>query len=287
MTHERTINRVSTVPPVGPGFGGPSHTATPVIEPGNFAATDPFFLMMEDRISRSGPFGGEHPHAGLETVTFMLDGTMDDLGGNLHVGDVEWMTAGAGIVHAEETVVSEDMRLLQLWVVLPQDKRQIAPRVQILACDRMPVREGPGAQARVYSGRSGEIEAATVNAVPVTLVDIRLEPGACFEQDVPASYNGFILVLEGLVLAGAASTSVSAGQVGWSNPVAASGASGLVLRAGEKGTRILFCAGQPQNSEIAARGPFLAGSEAELNGYFSAYRQGRFPRASSMRTAHV
>ncbi|WP_239798130.1 pirin family protein [Candidatus Nitrotoga arctica] len=117
--------------------------------------------------------GGEHPHAGLETVTFMLSGTMEDLGGKLLEGDVEWMTAGRGIIHAEKAVVSEGMRLLQLWVVLPENQRHIAPRVQLLARDRMPVRQEPGSEARLYSGRSGGLEAATINAIPVTSIDIR------------------------------------------------------------------------------------------------------------------
>ena len=65
MPLSRTISRIVTVPPVGPGFGGPAHTAAAVISPGDFAATDPFFLMMDDRISVAGLFGDAHPHAGL------------------------------------------------------------------------------------------------------------------------------------------------------------------------------------------------------------------------------
>ena len=64
--HERIIDRLLTEPSIGPGFGGPAHTAATIIAPGDFGASDPFFLMIDDRISQSGPFGGEHPHAGLE-----------------------------------------------------------------------------------------------------------------------------------------------------------------------------------------------------------------------------
>jgi hypothetical protein len=76
MPLSRKISRVVTVPPIGPGFAGPAHIATTVIPPGDFEATDPFFRMMDDRVSVAGQFGGEHPHAGLETVTFILSGTM-------------------------------------------------------------------------------------------------------------------------------------------------------------------------------------------------------------------
>lgn len=283
----RTIDRIVTVPPAGPGFGGDAHTAAPVIAPGEFEATDPFFLMMDDRISRAGPFGEEHPHAGLETITFILEGASEDLGGRLEKGDVEWMTAGAGIVHAEELVVTSGMRLLQLWVVLPENQRQVSPRVQILSQDRMQVRRERGVEARVYSGRSGDIVASATNAVPMTLVDIRLEPGTGFEQLMPSSFRGFIVVLDGEVEAGTPLTSVHAGQVGWTHPVMESGESSLAIVSGKTGARFLLYAGEPQNIRLAARGPFIAGSEAELNSLFASYRNGRFPRASSIPAMHA
>lgn len=283
MSLSRKIERIVTVPPVGPGFGGPAHSAAEVISPGDFKTTDPFFLMMDDRISVGGPFGGEHPHAGLETVTFMLRGTMEDLGGKLFEGDVEWMTAGGGIVHSEQAVVSEDMRLLQLWIVLPENQRHIAPRVQRLGRDQMPVRQEPGVEARIYSGRSGGIEATTTNAVPITLLDVRLQPGAAFEQKLPSSYNGFLFVLEGSLTAGYPPVSLAAGQVGWLDRPSHASASVLNFRSGKVPTRVLLYAGEPQNISLAARGPFIAGSEAELAEYFAEYRRGSFPRASTFR----
>ena len=283
MRLSRNISRVVTVPPVGPGFDGPAHTAAEVIPPGDFAATDPFFLMMDDRISIGGQFGGEHPHAGLETVTFMLNGTMQDLGGKISEGDVEWMTAGGGIVHSEEAAVSEGMRLLQLWVVLPEDQRHIAPRVQFLSRKRMPVRREPGVEARIYSGRSGEMESTTTNVVPITLLDVRLEAGATFEQELPSSYNAFLFVLEGELTAGDPPVAIAAGQVGWLDRPEHAGTGVVNLRSGEATTRVLFYAGERQNINLVARGPFIAGSEAELAGYFAAYRSGSFPRASKFR----
>ena len=120
MTLLRHIARVVTPPPVGPGFAGPRHTATLVIPPGDFAATNPFFLLADDRTEIGGQFGEAHPHAGLETVTFMLSGSFEDQEGRLDVGDVEWMTSGRGVVHGQDTVTSDRMRLLQLWIVLPK-----------------------------------------------------------------------------------------------------------------------------------------------------------------------
>ena len=284
MLLSRTISRIVTVPPVGPGFGGPAHTAAAVISPGDFAATDPFFLMMDDRISVGGRFGDAHPHAGLETVTFMLSGTMEDLGGKLGEGDVEWMTAGGGIIHSEQAVVSHGLRLLQLWVVLPEERRHIAPRVQLLARDQMPVRHEPGVEARLYSGRTGEIDAMTVNEVPITLLDVRLQPRTTFEQQLPSSYNGFLFILEGALAAGDPPVSLAAGQVGWLDRVSTTASSVLSLRASDQATRVLLYAGEPQNTTIASRGPFIAGSETELAEYFAEFRRGRFARASTMRS---
>ena len=247
-------------------------------------STDPFFLMADDNVTLGGPFGEAHPHAGLETVTFMLNGFMEDGAGRVEDGDVEWMTAGSGIVHNKDTVVSTGMRLFQLWLILPERDRNMTPRVQILKRDEMPLRREPGVEARVYSGRSGGAESTTRNAVPVTLVDIRLEPGAAFSQDLPASYNGFVVGLEGAAAAGDRSATISTGSVGWTHPVAVEGESRLRMTAGASGARILLYAGQPQKIPVVARGPFIAGSAQELEGYYRSYRHGEFPFAEALPT---
>jgi len=280
--HDRQINEATAIPPLGPGFAGNQHTAALVIAPGDLPSTDPFFLMADDNVTAAGPFGEAHPHAGLETVTFMLNGFMEDGAGRVEEGDVEWMTAGSGIIHNEETVVSAGMRLFQLWLILPERDRNMPPRVQILKRDEMPVRLEPGVEARVYSGRSGDVASTTMNAVPVTLVDIRLQPGAGFEQDLPASYNGFVVGLEGEALVGDRSSVISVRSVGWTHPVAEEGESRLRLTAGPLGARILVYAGQPQNIRVAARGPFIAGSAQELESYYRSYRHGEFPHAETL-----
>ncbi|GGD54694.1 pirin family protein [Croceicoccus pelagius] len=281
MLH-RSIDRVTVIPPLGPGFDGERHKATLVVAPGNFLVTDPFFLMADDHITLEGRFGEAHPHAGLETVTFMLNGTMEDTGGRLAAGDVEWMTAGSGIVHSEDAKVSTGMRIFQLWLVLPVEQRNMPPRVQILQRAAMPVHVEPGVEAIVYSGRLGDAEAPTKNAVPVTLADIRLEPGATFAPELPAVYNAFAVLIDGEVTAGTVDERLSTNMVGWSSPVG-DGSSTLALRAGMNGARLLLYAGQPQKTDVVAHGPFIAGSLEELAGYYADYRHGRFPHASTMR----
>lgn len=278
----RSINRFTRIPALGPGFGGDRHKAALVIAPGDLPATDPFFLMADDNITREGRFGESHPHAGLETVTFMLNGTMEDTGGRLEEGDVEWMTAGSGIVHSENATVSTGMRLFQLWLILPEAQRNMPPRVQILRRAEMPVHTGLGIVATVYSGKSGSAVAPTMNAVPITLIDIRLGPRATFTPELPASYNAFVVGIAGDLEAGATAETLAEGTVGWTGPMG-DGDSLLTLRAGHGGARVLLYGGQPQNISVVAKGPFIAGSQNELAGYFSAYRQGKFPHAGTMR----
>ncbi len=112
---------------------------------------------------------------------------------------------------------------------------------------------------------------------------MRLEPNASFEQDLPASYNGFIVVIEGAVGAGDPAKTLVKDQVGWLDRPTGADASALRLRAAGTPARVLIYAGEPQQMRLAARGPFIAGSEAELAGYFAAYRRGEFPYASSLR----
>jgi len=212
----------------------------------------------------------------------MLSGFMEDTGGRLEEGDVEWMTAGSGIVHAENTMVSAGMRLFQLWLILPEAERNMPPRVQILRRDAMPVHTEPGVTATVYSGKLGQAAAPTQNAVPVTLVDIEMQPGATFALPLSASYNAFAVVIDGEVDAGAEDHHLATGSVGWTSP--AHGDEGVLkLTAHENGARLLVYAGQPQNIEVVSQGPFIAGSREELAGYYATYRMGEFPHAGTMR----
>lgn len=277
----RSIDRATRIPPLGPGFGGDRHKAALVVPPGDLTRTDPFFLVADDHITLEGRFGESHPHAGLETVTFMLNGSMQDTGGRLEEGDVEWMTAGSGIVHSENAVVSTGMRLFQLWLILPEAQRNMAPRVQILRRDSMPTYVAAGVVARVYSGSLGEAVAPTLNAVPTTLIDIRLDPGAIFKPELPASYNAFIVGIEGEFNAGENEV-LGVNGVGWTGPQG-EGQSFLKLQAGLSGARLLLYAAQPQNISVVSQGPFIAGSRTELAGYYDAYRHGRFPHAGTMR----
>src|SRR5271154_2048357 len=115
----RTLSRTDATPAPAPGFIGEGHTAVEVVRPSALAASDPFVLLMDDRLDMPTrrQIGGAHPHAGLETVTFVLEGTLHDRDeGPLAAGDLVWMTAGRGIIHNEAVEVSGRSRILQLWI---------------------------------------------------------------------------------------------------------------------------------------------------------------------------
>src|SRR5207237_146276 len=151
-----------------------------------------------------------------------------------------------------------------------------APRFETIARADAPVRHEPGVDVRVYSGSSGDARAPTRNYVPVTLADIALDSGATVEQDLPASYNGFVYVLEGAVRAGDGDTPLGTGQVGWMDR--ASGASSVLrLTAGDAGARVVLYAGEPTNVPIVMHGPFVGETRADLVRVSNDYIARKFP----------
>ena len=284
MSNQRGISRVVKVPPAAPGFVGPGHLAAPVVSSDNFEMTDPFILMMDDHLDIGNrPVGGPHPHAGFETVTLILDGAIYDRdeGGTLNAGEVQWMTAGSGVIHNEDVKTKGRVRLLQLWLTLPKNERWTAPAFQAIHADSIPVRHEPGAAIRVYSGSSRGIHSGTRNRVPVTMVEINLEPDAAIEQEVPASYNGFAFVIDGSVQIG--ETVLNAGQVGWLDGPSDKGVSVLHVAAGKSRARLILYAGQPQGHAIVSYGPFIGDSKQDIARLFTEYQAGHFPRLSELR----
>jgi redox-sensitive bicupin YhaK (pirin superfamily) len=284
---DRGIGRVVTTALPSPGFIGDGHIAVSVVNPDEFARNDPFIVLMDDRIDLEPgrELGGAHPHGGFETVTFVVEGELRDRDeGTLKTGDVLWMTAGSGVIHNENVMSLGKSRILQLWLTLPHDERWAAPRFEHIARDAAPVRREPGVEARVYSGSSGSVRATTHNYVPVTLVDIQLQPSARFEQALPDSYNGFLYVLDGAVSVGAERTGLSAGQVGWlAGPLVNTSNGGAVrITAGKDGARLVLYAGERQGVPIVMHGPFVGENRAAIMRLSRAYLEGNLPRMSEL-----
>jgi redox-sensitive bicupin YhaK (pirin superfamily) len=284
---DRGIARVVTTAAPSPGFIGEGHTAVAVVDPNEFVRNDPFIVLMDDRIDLEPgrEAGGAHPHGGFETVTFVVEGELRDRDeGTLRTGDLLWMTAGSGVIHNEKVVPLGKSRILQLWLTLPQSERWAAPRFEHITRDSAPLRREPGVEARVYSGNSGSVRGTAHNYVPVTLVDIRLEPGARFEQELSDSYNGFLYVLDGAVSVGADRTRLSEGQVGWLAGSLVNTSSGGVVRitAGEEGARLVLYAGERQGVPIVMHGPFVGESRDDIGRLSRLYTEGKMPRISEL-----
>ncbi|MFL5499968.1 MAG: pirin-like C-terminal cupin domain-containing protein, partial [Gemmatimonadaceae bacterium] len=170
------------------------------------------------------------------------------------------------------------------WLTLPRSSRWSAPRFEYISRDSAPIRTEPGVEARVYSGSSGAARAQTHNYVPVTLIDVRLQPGARFEQELPDSYNGFIYVLDGDVSVGDRNTSVAGGQVGWlaAADAGSSQNSSLSFVAGDEGARVLLYAGERQGVPIVQHGPFVGESRNDIVRLSQVYMSGKMPRISEL-----
>jgi len=283
MTFRGLARRRRLAPPHA-GFAGPGHTAVEVLGSSAFDANDPFVFLMDDRLDfcPGQRLGGGHPHAGLETVTFVLDGSLDDRDeGLLQPGDAVWMTAGRGIVHNENVFATGPGRFLQLWITLPERERDAAPRLDVLRRADMPVYHAAGVEARLYSGSTNGLTSPTRNHVPVTLVDIRLEAGASFDQELPASYNGFLFPLEGEVHVVDAKKPLCVGEVGWLDKDCVAPTL-LRIVGGNEGARVLLYAGLRQNEPMIQHGPFVAGSADAIQRMYRDYRAGRFVRVSML-----
>ena len=256
-----------------------------VLRPGRLAESDPFVLLMDDRLDLPArrQIGGAHPHAGLETVTLVLEGAVHDRDeGTLSAGDAVWMTAGRGVIHNEHVEAEGNVRILQLWIGLPTRAREAEPSLQVLRRGSLPVRREPGVEVRVYSGRSGQAEAPTQNLVPVTLLEILLEPGATLTQELPASYNGFLYVIEGALAGGADAQAMKKGDVAWLERTTATGSSTLTVSAAAEGARVVLYAGEPQKEPLIQRGPFVAESPAGLSRFFQRYQSNGFRKLSEI-----
>ena len=232
---------------------------------------DPFLLL--DRFGSSNPadyLAGFpwHPHRGIETVTYVLDGRVahgDTLGnsGVIGSGDVQWMNSGSGIIHQEMPQRTEGaMSGFQLWVNLPAREKMSVPAYRGLSATDIPELEtDAGDRIKVVAGRFGTVE-GPVKGIPVdpTYLDVRVPPGGTFAHAPPAGHTVFAHAVDGAgEFDGTDTAPVSSGETllfGPGGPVRA--------RAGDAGLRFLLVSGRPLHEPVAWYGPIVMNRNDEL-----------------------
>lgn len=260
------------------GFLGTGHRAMAVLDGVPYKDSDPFILFMDDSLNLPGgePVGGAHPHAGFETLSLVLEGNEKDW----KTGSFELMTAGKGIIHTEEITSKQKLRMLQVWLVLPPEKRYAQPFLQRMLLEEVPKIKTDTYEIRVYSGSSNGLISPLKNHTPFTLVDFRLEEKAVVTQEIPSHYNGLVYVLKGSVKAG--DKIINAGQAGWLDKATEDGDTEIQFEALENDTHFVLYAGQPHNVPVVHHGPFVADTMEDIAQMYRDFRQGKFPHLNDL-----
>ena len=268
------------------GFLGTGHRAMAVLDGVPYKDSDPFILFMDDSLNLPGgePVGGAHPHAGFETLSLVLEGNEKDW----KTGSFELMTAGKGIIHTEEITSEQKLRMLQVWLVLPPEKRYTQPFLQKILLEEVPKIKTDTYEIRVYSGSSNGLTSPLKNHTPFTLVDFRLMSGAVARQETPSHYNGLVYVLKGSVKAG--DKIIKAEQAGWLDKTADvstssrlnNGNTEIQFEALENDTHFVLYAGQPHNIPVVHHGPFVADTMEDIAQMYKDFRQGKFPHLNDL-----
>lgn len=262
----------------------------------SFSEFDPFLLLDEMgpmEVSPGQAKGApDHPHRGFETVTYLLAGDMehkDSRGhaGRLRAGDVQWMTAGSGVIHSEmpsREFMRQGGRMhgFQLWVNLPQRDKMMKPRYQEISSSQIP--KATSADGRVTvsviageaMGRKAVIETRT----PIIYLHYRIGPGGVAAQEVPDAYQAFACVVEGDGLFGAEGEHAGNGQMVM---FAQDGGEVKIENPSDaKATlEVLLIAGVPLNEPIARYGPFVMNTNDEIRQAIEDYQLGRMGEINS------
>jgi len=267
---------------------------------GNTSDFDPFLLLDDFRNERPDDYLAGfpwHPHRGIETITYVLTGTVahgDSLGnrGNLGAGDVQWMTAGSGILHQEMPRGDEHGRMhgFQLWANLPSSLKMTKPRYQDVQSQDIPeVTDDDGTRVRIicgdFWGKSGPIDGV---AADPRYLDVSVPPGQRKRLAIENTRHAFAYVFAGSAtfrdasaprvvrneLAGEAAT--GAGETGDRSLVLFDSGDEIVVQAGDEGVRFLLVSGKPIEEPVAWYGPIVMNTEAELQRAYSELRDGTF-----------
>ncbi len=248
---------------------------------------DPFLLL--DHFDSKNPQDYQagfplHPHRGIETVTYILSGEVkhkDSLGnsGAIGAGDVQWMTAGRGILHEEMPQVRpEGISGFQLWVNLAAKEKMTAPRYQDISANEIPsIERSDGTRMRVITGTVDGVSGPVSGiSVAPTYLDVSIPSGVTFTHPVEHGHSAFIYVFNGAVNIRAAKNDAdvlvqSPKLLVWDEGDA------IQLTTTDSAARVLLVSGAPLNEPIARYGPFVMNTRAEIEQTLKELQQGTFP----------
>ena len=219
-----------------------------------------------------------HPHRGFEPVTFLFSGKIhhkDSTGneGFLQTGDVQWMTAGSGIIHSEGPSAEfaregGDMEIIQLWVNLPRDHKMTKPKYQDIKGGSMPIIRDNGFEMKLVAGEYEGQKGPASTFTPILAMMVHFREGGETKIAVPSSFNAMFYVLEGRVEA----NGVPLDQ--FNMAVAAKDGDEVALKATTNG-KLLFLAGEPINEPVVSYGPFVMNYPGEIKQAIMDYELGK------------
>jgi len=246
---------------------------------------DPFLLL--DDFTSKNPADYQagfplHPHRGIETVTYLLSGAVrhkDTLGnaGEIGAGDLQWMTAGRGIMHEEMPQARpEGVAGFQLWINLPAKLKMTAPRYQNISANEIPeLRRDGGATIRVIAGTVDGVNGPVGGiAAEPTYLDVSLAPGGSFIHSMPRGHAAFAYLFEGAARFGGDDSSVVTGP----RLIVLGDGDSVEVRVKNSPGRFLLVSGKPLNEPIARYGPFVMNTREEIEQTLRELQQGTFAR---------
>ncbi|XP_036401616.1 pirin isoform X1 [Megalops cyprinoides] len=237
---------------------------------------DPFLMLDEFKVSKPAGFP-DHPHRGFETVTYLLQGRLaheDFCGhsGTLKPGDLQWMTAGRGVVHAEMPMSEEPVHGIQLWVNLRRTEKMVEPQYQELKSSEVPKPSCEGVTVAVISGEALGMKSKVYTRTPTIYLDFKLEHGAKHIQLVPLGWTTIIYTLSGTVHAGPDDDQKKIEP--HHTVVFEDGDHVKLENKTAEVSHFVLIAGEPIKEPVFQAGPFVMNTEEEINQAISDYKSG-------------
>jgi hypothetical protein len=268
---DRQVSRILPTEQKLEGGGFPVRRPFPIV---GMSHIDPFLLLDEmgpvDWAPHAAIGAPEHPHRGFETVTYVLQGEMEhrDSSGNfgkLSPGDVQWMTAGSGIIHSE--LPSDEflrtggvMHGFQLWVNLPAKDKMMVPRYQDIHSSDIPEVDSDDGlvQARVIAGQCMGVSAVIDTVIPITYLHLTFKRGAEMRQNIDAGQNCVLYCFSGTIKVD--EVEICDGEMA----VLSDGDEVVIAHSGEGVAEFLLLSGEPTNESVSRYGPFVMNTQREI-----------------------